>query len=271
MLSLSWNNSPFHFYGILKISICFLQQFSDSASLSWFFQPKQTKTQNGEWELFKVALVANNRNQMGLASAKERNFTVRCRGDSGNQAHEQAMGKVSRNDRNWGEEGCRELEEWCFSFFPLLSIRLMGCLCLSFLRLAFFSHSVQMVGAWQPATAAKPTSYHANHRRDWPSASLCSDSPLLQIGPWLKQLWVRDLPPVWSNMAKEWGQCVQSGVSCCWPLTPIDSCRKVMSKWKTLQRESRTWNVFPAILHTGMTEAQFPSRSSSPVRPALFL
>lgn len=101
------------------------------------FQQKQTKAQNGEWELFKAALVASNRNQMELALAKERNFIVRCRGDSGNQTHERAMGKVSRNDRNWGEEGCLELEEWCFSFSPLFSTWLMGCLCLSSLSLAF--------------------------------------------------------------------------------------------------------------------------------------
>lgn len=123
---------------------------------------------------------------------------------------------------------------------------------------SFLSCSVQMVGAWQPPTASKPTSYHANHKRDWPSASLCWDSLLLQIGPRLKQLWVRGFPPVWSNVAKEWGPSVQSGASCCWPLTPVDSYSKVMSKWKTLQREPRTWSEFPAILHTGMTERDSP-------------
>ena len=47
------------------------------------------------------------------------------------------MGKVSRNDRNWEEEGCRKLGEWCFSFFPLFSTWLMDQPSLFSLSLAF--------------------------------------------------------------------------------------------------------------------------------------
>lgn len=52
------------------------------------FQPKKTKPQNGERELLKVASVVSDGNQTELVSAEERNSSLRCGGDSGNQAGE---------------------------------------------------------------------------------------------------------------------------------------------------------------------------------------
>lgn len=156
--------------------------------------------------------------------------------------------------QEWQELGWGKLQgTWGMLLFPLFSsLHLAGGLPLSLSfffslwRLVVLAAQCKQLEEWQPPRASKLTSHQANHRRDRPSAFLCLDSTLPQTGPWLDQL---------GSGAFSWsGQTwPRSGVTMykyyCRALIPVDSCTKVMSKWKTLQRKPRTWSEFPVILH----------------------